>query len=384
MGLTIGNYIGIGKNSGKSLSQYWKNQIDTLLFFGQIKNISGGRLYNEMTGSSDYLTVGGSAGSWTFQCPNTAAYIAADTDYIWFKTDESQRTTTTAELIGYDLQRTPVKYNDTAPNAIVAIMILKAGETIVGTKRNYLFRDMWLPILWDNNLNAYGRIKSNRIGQQLWTPETVIPDIITDNNTLMFLDFMDSDHFTLVDTNKVAAWTDILDSGNSLVAPTEASRPTLEADGVLFDGINNYLNKSFTLNQPYIIYIVAKQITWTSGDVLIDGYSATAKISQTGSSPNIRFNNGFDNFDNTNLQLDTFGIIRLVVNGWSTKLYINNGTSPSGNGGTTNPGGLFLGSDRNGLNKSNIKVKGLIVRKISDTSGDQTIIREFLNTKYSI
>lgn len=46
---------------------YWKKQTDTLLFFGQTTNITGGRLYNEMNGSSDYLTVGGSAGSYTFQ-----------------------------------------------------------------------------------------------------------------------------------------------------------------------------------------------------------------------------------------------------------------------------------------------------------------------------
>jgi hypothetical protein len=126
---------------------------------------------NRIDDGATFLTVAGAAGSETYQCPNTAPYITADTDYIWFKTDASQRTVTTAELIGYDLQRTPVKYDDDAPNAIVAITILNAAVT--GTKRDYLFRDMWLPILWDNNLNAYGHIKDNRTGQQLWTPEPI-------------------------------------------------------------------------------------------------------------------------------------------------------------------------------------------------------------------
>lgn len=153
--------------ASQSWESYWVNQTE-VLFFGLYSEISGGQMPNKVTGSSDYLTVAGSAGSETYQCPNTAPYIAADTDYIWFKTDETQRTVTTAELIGYDLQRTPVKYEDEAPNEIVAIIILNAAVT--GTKRDCLFRDMWLPILWDNDLNGYGHIKDNRIGQQLWTP----------------------------------------------------------------------------------------------------------------------------------------------------------------------------------------------------------------------
>jgi len=171
MGLATGVGIGIqfSRGGGQSWESYWASQPE-VLFFGLYSEILGGQMPNKKTGSSDYLTVAGVAGSETYQCPNTADYIAADTDYIWFKTDESQRTVTTAELIGYDLQRTPVKYQDASPNEIVAIIILNAAVT--GTKRDYLFRDMWLPILWDNNLNGYGHIKDNRIGQQLWTPET--------------------------------------------------------------------------------------------------------------------------------------------------------------------------------------------------------------------
>jgi len=166
--------IGIGNRLGQGGSvdweAYWLTQPE-VLFFGLYSEISGGQMPNKVTGATDYLTVAGSAGSETYQCPNTAPYIAADTDYIWFKADASQRTATTAELIGYDLQRTPVKYEDDAPNAIIAIIILNAAVT--GEQRNRLFRDMWLSVLWDNNLNAYGHIKSNRVGQQLWTPEAV-------------------------------------------------------------------------------------------------------------------------------------------------------------------------------------------------------------------
>jgi hypothetical protein len=144
-----------------------------VLFYGLYSEISGGRMPNKVLGATDYLTVTGVAGSENYQCPNTAAYIAADTDYIWFKTDASQRTTTTAELVGYDLPRTPVKYDDTSPYQIRAIMILKAGMNFSTVVYNKLYWDFWLPILRDNVINRYGRIKENRLGQSLWTPEEI-------------------------------------------------------------------------------------------------------------------------------------------------------------------------------------------------------------------
>ena len=184
MSIPLGIGIKIGSNGYDWLS-YWSNNITDVLFFGLYSEISSGQMPNRVTDSSDYLTVAGAAGSETYQCPNTAPYIAADTDYIWFKTDTTQRTTTTAELIGYDLQRTPVKYDDAAPNAIVAIMILKAGVTLSATERNNLFADFWLSVWWDDAFSDYGHIKDNRgAGQQLWTPEAVYTcyDTFTDTN----------------------------------------------------------------------------------------------------------------------------------------------------------------------------------------------------------
>lgn len=157
----IGTYIGIGR-SGQSWAAYWATQSE-VLFFGEVSKISAGKLYNQKQGASDWLTVAGAAGSYTFQCPNTAPYIAADTDYVWFW--GVQKTITEAQLIGYDFARTIVKYDDNAPYAIRWIMILKAGETLSVIKRNKLFQSFELHFLWDNNANfTYGRFKGNRIG----------------------------------------------------------------------------------------------------------------------------------------------------------------------------------------------------------------------------
>lgn len=169
--------VPFGNKGGVSWTSYWSSQSE-VLFFGLYSEIADGKMPNKKTGATDYLTIAGVAGSETYQVPNTVPYIAADTDYIWFKTDATPRTTTTAELIGYDLQRTPVKYLDDAPNTIEAILILSSA--ISASKRDRLFKDFHLSQFWDNDLNVNGYVKSNRSGSQLlWTPE-LITDIDSD------------------------------------------------------------------------------------------------------------------------------------------------------------------------------------------------------------
>lgn len=167
--------IGIGLQRGLGGGGKWspKNIQSKLLFWGKYSEISGGQMPNKVTGSSDYLTVTGSENNYTYQTPNTQAYIDADTDFIWFTNSGVQRTVTIAELVGYDLQRTPVKYQDDAPNYLEEIIILKAGEILTENEVNQLHKYMRLSIFWSGVLNAYGVIKSNRIGQKLYNP--VIP-----------------------------------------------------------------------------------------------------------------------------------------------------------------------------------------------------------------
>lgn len=144
------------------------------LFFGKYADIADGKLQNEV--GEDWLTVTGSAGSETYQCPNTAQYIAADTDLIWFNIAGIQRTTTTAELVGNDLQRTPIKYDDSTPYQIRVIGILKSGEVLTEAELNELHTYFALPIYWSGTLNEYGVLKGNRgLAQLLYNA----PDVLT-------------------------------------------------------------------------------------------------------------------------------------------------------------------------------------------------------------
>ncbi len=254
MGLSTGIGIGIqfSRGGGQSWASYWVSQPE-VLFFGLYSEISGGQMPNKVTGSSDYLTVAGAVGSETYQCPNTAPYIAADTDYIWFKTDETQRTVTTAELIGYDLQRTPVKYQDASPNEIVAIIILNAAVT--GTKRNYLFRDMWLSVWWDDSFSDYGHVKDNRgAGQQLWTPEAVYTfyDTFTDDEDTLLpahtadtgnIKWLQAGNYFAVKSNKAAA----ISAGGVAIAYFESSDTTPDISATLTIPASDNYNCGFVV-----------------------------------------------------------------------------------------------------------------------------------------
>lgn len=169
--------IAIGNRIGKVLGNTWTPaSIDVkLLYWGSISEITGGVMPNKVAGATDHLDIGGSAGSYTFQCPDTAPYIAADTDYIWFKTDETPRVTTEAELIGYDLPRTPVKYDNLSDYSIREVIILKSGEVLTSGEEDKLHEYMELAIYWSGIWNDYGYDKENRPLQQqyLWTPEIV-------------------------------------------------------------------------------------------------------------------------------------------------------------------------------------------------------------------
>lgn len=173
-GIGVGGVFKHGALSNQQLRQ-------KLLFYGVYSEIANGKMPNKF--GTDWITVAGIAGSETYQLPNTAEYKAADTDYIWFQIAGTQRTSTTAELIGYDFARTLVFYDNVAPYAIKAIAILKVGETISNYLRDIFNLSMW----WDNTLSYFGNIKGNRGSwQSIWVAELIYTKLLSHfdgNNT---------------------------------------------------------------------------------------------------------------------------------------------------------------------------------------------------------
>lgn len=159
------------------VGSHWTPQriADTFLFYGETSKIIGGKLYNQVTGSSDYLTVIGTVGNYHYTCPNTPDYVNADTDKVWFKTDGSVLDVSDSILNSFDLQRTPVKYDDNFPNRNRIIAMIKSEVTVSGNDLNNLYSYFQLSVNWSGIANNHGHVKSNRITQNLWIPELPYP-----------------------------------------------------------------------------------------------------------------------------------------------------------------------------------------------------------------
>ena len=364
---------------GISWQAYWATQPE-VLFFGLYSEITGGHMPNKVAGATDFLTVAGVAGAETYQCPNTAPYIAADTDNVWFRVDTGQRTVTTFELVGYDLQRTPVKYEDDAPNEIIAIIILSADVT--GTKRDRLFTDMWLPLLWDNNLNANGHIKSNRVTQNLF----VDVENLIESDTVTWLDSSNLSTLTKDTgaTEKVSLWEDVLGSGNDLAQANPDWQPVWSTDGVLTNASTTFLKSAAiaALDQPTHIYLVMRQKTWVANAYLMDGNATNqGYLTQRNGSPLMRVYAG-GVLDNPGLAVDVLGIVRILFNGASSKIQVNGNAAVTGNAGNIAMGGITFGINGSASSAyGSIQVKEAIFRTVADTAANEKAIYNYLAYK---
>lgn len=164
----------------------------------------------------------------------------------------------------------------------------------------------------------------------------------------------------------VSAWSD--QSGNSrhLLQATGAAQPALQADGtILFDGVAHFLKTSaFTFNQPETVYLLLKQVTWTANDFLMDGNASNGgRLGQEVSSPTLRLNAGvLGAAANTDLAVNTYGAVAVVINGASSLIQVGYATPTTGDAGVNNMGGFTLGALGNGAsNFANIQVKEVIL-----------------------
>lgn len=235
----IGNTIG-RRRAGVSEILIPASLSDKFLFLGQYSKITGGQMPNLV--GDDYLTVTGDAGSEVYKCPNTAAYIAADTDYIWFGVSGTQRNTSTAELTGYDLQRTPVKYADETPYVIDLIGILKAGEVLSEGELNDLHTFMSLPLYWIGTINDFGVLKGNRgVGQNLYVtpPESASISQIGEGTGLQI------------------TWDDVCLNADSFKIWRSDDNVTYDILDTVLPGIGTYVDEKTLANKVYYYKITA-------------------------------------------------------------------------------------------------------------------------------
>jgi hypothetical protein len=119
---------------------------------------------------------------------------------------------------------------------------------------------------------------------------------------------------------------------------------------------------TFTLAQPIMMYLLFRQVTWSSGGVLCDGFTAASgQLVQTTGTPQINISAGSSTAANTGLAVNTYGIGAVFFSGTASSFLINKGAATTGSAGTTAMAGFTLGADGNGANFGNIQVKEVIL-----------------------
>jgi len=212
------------------------------------------------------------------------------------------------------------------------------------------------------------------------------PAVIDDGNTVAWFDM--NNLVTMGVGNTVSSWGDRTGLGHHLLQTTDAQKPVWSANGLLFDGFNDYMKcNTFPLSQPVMIYAVIKQVTWTVAEVLWDGNGASNRcgLTQVTSTPRIAsFSVWTQNINNDNLAVDTWGIVRAIYNGASSSLQVDGDAAGTGTNNASSPDGFTLGATYVFTANANIQVKAVIIRKVSDSAGDQTDIYNYLAAKFGL
>ena len=212
--------------------------------------------------------------------------------------------------------------------------------------------------------------------------------ILADGNTVLWVD--SEENVTKNGANHVSVWGDKSGNGNDLLQATGASQPLYSTNGILFDGVNDFLKAAaFTLVQPEMIYIVFKQVTWSFSTRVFDGDSTNAMVlSQYQTTPSLNMQvSGYSSslsVKNTNLPVNTFGIARCLYDGVNSKFIIDDTTPVTGSVSTLSAGGFSLGARGSNALHSNIEVKEVIIRKVADSATNEDLIYQYLSNKYGI
>ena len=213
--------------------------------------------------------------------------------------------------------------------------------------------------------------------------------ILQDGNTFGWWIASDLATITKDGSNRMSRWNDYLGSGHDLIqAGADVVKPVWTVNGITFNGIQRIKAAAFTLNQPEFIYIVFSPSSWIQPHFVFDGnVENTGGLVQYGTSPQLIGYAGGSIVLNAGFTLGTYAVARLLLYGANSKLIINAGTPTTGNFGTANMGGFTVGSEGNDTGTYCYfigTIKEIIGRKVSDASSNETVLYNYLKTKYSL
>ena len=246
------------------------------------------------------------------------------------------------------------------------------------SKDNITYPSLITDSLTGDSLITTELVESSPIGVE---DEVVpIPPVLEDGNTVGWYDYLEN--VTKDGSDFVSVHGDKSVEGNDLLQAVGSNQPLWTPDGILYDGIDNFMKAVFTFIQPEMIYIVFKQLVWFSGNIIFDGSAFfNGALQNRPPSPGMVVRAGIESSVNGNLPLNTFGIVRVLFNGANSSFQINETAPIVGNFGSTAMNAFTLASRGAPSQFTNIQVKEVLLRKIADSAQDQQDIYNYLVTK---
>lgn len=214
--------------------------------------------------------------------------------------------------------------------------------------------------------------------------------VIGDGNTVGWY-IADADNLTVDGSNNITAWEDLSSESNDLSSepgyyPVWDSANE-EAD---FTGLSYIIKGGLTISQPLMIYMVVRINTIETNKYYIrlsDG-SSLLGVYTFNSYPMLYAFDGISYIaidSPTSLTEGTYYIIRALFNGTTSngsKIVVNEDTAETGTlyDHTVTTIGFAAGVG----NDIKMSVKEWIYRNVAEDSDDETIILNYLNSKYSV
>lgn len=178
-----------------------------------------------------------------------------------------------------------------------------------------------------------------------------------------------------------SAWADQIAS-TSLAQASGTSQPAVQGDGsLLFDGSNDAMTATFTLNQPCSIYLRTMVVTYASGRYLVSGGTNYSTIYMNGTTPTIMAYAGSNSAGNNDMTVGAKKSVGAVFNGASSVLQVSGGAATTGNFGAINAGGITLANIQGGTTSAgNVQIYEVLVYTVAHDSTQRAAVFAYLDT----
>jgi hypothetical protein len=215
-----------------------------------------------------------------------------------------------------------------------------------------------------------------------------IPACLTDGNTFAWYS-AEVGNVTKDGSNLVSNWDDLSANDYDLVQATGTNQPVWSADGITFDGSDNFMSTGAkVLVQPTFVYCVVKLIIWSGNGYFFDGEEGYYHGGVYGyaTTPQIRARANTESSNNDDLVVGDWTIIRVLFYGASSKLIVDAHDAVTGDFGALEMNGFCVGTigDQSVGYFANVIFKEIIIRKVADSAGNETAIYTYLKTKHGL